>query len=472
MEKKKIFGIACLSVVGMFCVAIWFWYLYVLYMSPVKTPNYTYNIGKQSNAVTNELGEVVEDERSFMEINVYDNMFEVIINSTWDENKNAYMSYCFQFVSNSKLSVGAWPSSGQMQNAEAFWAMRSLKNVNIFGFNNIGSSFDKYANIKQVSVTQIGNEREENEQWRGLKKYRDIVRERNVFYSSEVFQNATLFTYSGLSNGTEILWTPDENVMERLNSKNGFMLVQIGTGEEKELFGISPRGTDVNTENHSGEHWIGSNRYSGDFKTKKSWYNPVYLDHQFKSLDMNYILSVIYNKVSTKQAGTDIDASIAFGDYFNYKINTGNNVYEDLMPSDSKYSKILKRVQTSINMHLKVNAGNATSSNNSLIGHYKGVENFGVTEENTFDYATSSNVYDLTENDFVIKNNTLVLSENFKNAFGDYVRKMRLRITIDMNKFSALGIKNLKINTGEFFVYKINGNEVNQKLSDYVLGGG
>lgn len=448
MDTKQKVGISALTVYGVLLVAIFFWWLVVCCFMPVKVTNTTININNQKITTTDALGNPVEDERSLFEVNIYDNFFEIVINSIWDENKNAFSSYCIQYVANSALV-----DNGRSTNsAFAAKVYSSLYNKNI-----------EYSNFTEVYKKEI-NQWDENVKNYILWDQKDVIKERDIIYSYDIFKNATCCTYSGVSNGTEIKWTKDDTVLDTLNLTKSFMLIEVGD----ELFGMTPKGINIDRKTHSGEFFLETYKHEGDFYPGK-YDTAYYQDNKFIACDINYIIKNIYDKVASLNSGTDGEFSIKLGDYFNYKYNSGNYVYKDLLPGDSKYANVLNKVQTSVNIKAKRSEGKATSANNSLINFFKDQENYGVTEDNTFDYSGSANIYEVTNSDFVFDNGTLTLCEKFVNYFSDYSNKMRLKVELDLTNYKYMGYENIKINTGKFLVYRLNDIELNARLEDYNL---
>lgn len=88
MSKLEITGIVSLVIVLIACVAINAWYLVVKFAGPKKVVSHTYEIGLQ---------QIVEgDTKYFIEVNSYDDCFEVRFNYMLDENKTDFYTQGIQ----------------------------------------------------------------------------------------------------------------------------------------------------------------------------------------------------------------------------------------------------------------------------------------------------------------------------------------------------------------------------------------
>lgn len=442
MEKKKIFAIAGITLWSILVLAVFGWWLVVCCFMPTKFLSYTINVDKQRISTTDKLGNPVTDERYPFEINIYDNMYEFIINSIWDEKENAFRSICFQYVTGSSFSENEFKLNK--------WSL----------FNLYGSSYNL------VKTEEFGaKEKVRNNNvliWKD-----DVTQNRNKFYNFDVFKSASVYSYTALSQGTELAWKPNEKIKSEVNTDKFFFLFQVGSGDKTELFGVSPKGCNI-TLDKQGEFYLGENTQAGDFNVGLGD-TAIYRNYNWISCNMNYIMNYVYYACCDLPSGTDAILPIEFGDYFNFKYNAGNNQYKDLTAGDSKYANISSAVKSSFNIKVKRIKGQASTAHESLIGWYKGVKNFGVTEENSYDYTSSSNIYEVKNKDFTFDNGVLTLCDSFKSAFADYVGKIRLRVVIDFTEYKFLGYEKISINSDDFFVALINGNEVNQKLNNYEL---
>ncbi len=436
MEKKKIFAIVGSVIAALPILIIIGWWLCMILFMPTKYVNYTFNVDKQKitydyNGVTGTY------EKYFWEVNIHKNFYEVVINSIWDETEKEFKSYCIQFISNS-------------------------------------NSLDFTADYSTVGTKTIGSKREKDP-GRGLLVWKEyITKYRNIYKGNADYRNLSVYTYVGSSVGNEMQWQEDSTILNKMLEDDFKFLIQIGSGEETELFGLSPLNNNAEFSTTS-EFYINSKNYQtnnksdfeGDLKVGLGD-TAFYYDYNYYSCDILYILERIYDYCSGMQNGTDGGRKLIFGDYFQYYSRNGTT-YTKLNKGDRVWGKVNETVQSAFAAYVKVDDKISSSAHDSLINYYKGVENFGVTSENTFDYATSSNIYEVTDKDFVFEDGVLSICENFKNAFGSAAGKFRLNVNIDFSNPKFLGYETISINTDVFFVHKINGVEINQKLNNYIL---
>ena len=89
MNKLKITGIVSLVIGLILCLVVDIWYLWVLLFAPDKVVSTTFEVGLQTTVDGNT--------KYFMEINSYDNCFEVKYNYMLDENQEAFFSQGLQY---------------------------------------------------------------------------------------------------------------------------------------------------------------------------------------------------------------------------------------------------------------------------------------------------------------------------------------------------------------------------------------
>lgn len=122
------------------CLGIDFWYLYILNHGSNKVVSSTYKVGLQTT--TNG------DSKYFVEVNSYNNMFEVKFNYLLDETQTAFYSQGIQIFSDSNDGIGFYHKVDEDSKAKTsssgwwFWKETSYKVfVNITG---IGPNQDVY----------------------------------------------------------------------------------------------------------------------------------------------------------------------------------------------------------------------------------------------------------------------------------------------------------------------------------------
>ena len=435
MSKGKITGIVFGTLGCLFCLDIIFWHICILTIMPTKLASYTFNVDKQVVSTTDAVGKKVEVEKPLLEINVYDNFYEVIINSIWDEKQNSYFSYCFQFVSNSdKLDMNSTRS-------------------------------------EILKTTKIGSREEQRKEASWLSfmftNHYDI---NNVIYGMPQYKNTSVHTYIGKSNGTEMSWQASDTILEKINASDFFWTIQLTNDNgQKELFGMTPKGTNIDCEKNN-DFYVDTITTTGNTSGNGLVHN-FNENNRYVACDIYYILDRIFYSLKNLQPGTNETREIVILDWFDYLYYDGKT-YQSIFKGDSRYAKVVETAKSSFVSDIKINSGTATNANESLIHWFKGVENFGVTAENTFDYETSFGVLKVSEKDFdvVFKDETytLTLCDSFFNNHKDDFNKVRLEIVIDAPTWF---LENAKVNTDYFICYSLNGTELNIRLENYKIGG-
>ena len=90
MSKRKIAIISIMIVLLLICVSIDVWYLYIRTYGDEKIVSPTFEIGLQETKDGNT--------KYFMEVNSFDDVFEIKFNYMLDENQTAFYSQGIQFV--------------------------------------------------------------------------------------------------------------------------------------------------------------------------------------------------------------------------------------------------------------------------------------------------------------------------------------------------------------------------------------
>lgn len=435
MSKGKITGIVFGTLGSMFCLAMIVWHVCILTIMPTKIASYTFNVDKQVVSTTNAVGEKVEVEKPLLEINIYDNFYEVIINSIWDEKQNSFFSYCFQFVSNSeKLNMDSTRSD-------------------ILKTTKIGSREEQRKEASWLSFM--------------FKNHYDI---HDVIYGVPQYQNTTIYTYVGKSSGTEMTWQASDTVLEKMNTSDFFWTIQLTNDNgKKEIFGMKPRGINIDCEKNN-DFYVDTITTIGNTSGNGLVHN-FNENNRFVACDIYYILDRIFESLKDLQPGTNETRELVMFDWFDYLYYDGKT-YQSLFKGDSRYANVVETAKSSFVSDIKINTGEATNAQQSLMHWFKGVENFGVTAENTFDYETSFGVIEVTADDFDMKFEKdvyiLTLCDEFLNIYKDSYNKIRLNISLNIPGWL---FDNAVINTNNFICYKLNGTELNIRLQDYDLGG-
>lgn len=150
MSKLKITGIAFLILLLVGCLTIDIWYLYIKLYGKERVVSTTFEVGLQET--------VDGDKKYFLEVNSYDNCFEIKFNYILDENREAFFSQGLQWYnSTGNISFREHQFVTQRHYEENFWGWEysyyDVKNQYTASFGN--TERINYASGNDYETTQI-----------------------------------------------------------------------------------------------------------------------------------------------------------------------------------------------------------------------------------------------------------------------------------------------------------------------------
>ena len=391
------------------------WYGYIYFFSPDKVISQTYKVGDQT--ILKEDGST--ETKTFMEINLYDNVFEIKFNYMLDETKTAFYSQGLQYV----LKDGKTDF-------------------------NLDGSYTKVLTSKKDKGD--------------AEHYTLLTWDRtDIFYQvwgEKKFSNIDKFNYmSGDDYLTPLIST---NPID----DDTFFKIQLGD----ELYGMKFRGSDIDYED---EFYLGQSRYIAG----KIIYNQ---DYYYKSCDIDYFATLLFNSVSQSvQSGTSRVLTFEFGDLFNYyAYDESSGQYSNDKISSDKASKITADIKSYYSIKVNRFDGNMISSTQSLFNCYKGTSNFNV-DLSLDDYFIGRNLVlvDVDKFDFIETGVSgsyyLSLSDEFKSFYDGFSHLVQLDIVIDLDYLDSLGIDFLGVIEDSLDGFKIFNSETIKNINGNIQKG-
>lgn len=382
----------------LFCcfLSIDIWYLAILLHAPQKVVSKTYEVGLQEIKKSDDESEE-DTTKYFMEINSYDNLFEIKFNYMLDEQQTAFYSQGIQLFA----------PVGQKINFS-----RTYKNT-IDG----EKFFEQNAGLGRVTKTNY---------LLGDAEYKYI--NYNNYQSGDDYKTTTYST------------NPIDN--------NTMFKIQIGN----ELYGMKFKGTDSSIK-YQPEFYVTEKSHTDNFGF---WINQYY-DYYYRQCDIHYFVELVYRSIfrdgSTLKYGSNQVVTFEFGDLFNYYkcVNESAGIYEEDCIKDT--SLIVKDVKSYYAIKINLHEGVAQSAKNSIFNCVNGsvyyannnkVDNSEEAPKTT--YFAGKAVRKLDIRDFELVNiggnkRKLKLREDFVNFNKDYKSTMLLDVTIYLDYFDTLGLE-------------------------------
>lgn len=410
------------------------WWIYMLNTAPSKIASQSYNVGYQEI----QKSDGTTEQKPLIELNLYDNVFEVVFNNVRDENQDGFYSKGVQYVA----------SSGK------------------------GLNFDKsYSNYSNYDVY----DKETGGIWpsRWEIYYCTAIAQKSTFKNLETYQYASADGFESVIN----------NDMASPLDTDTLFRIQIGDGDNKKLYGMKLKGDKTYykyTYGYDGslKKSVKSNLnsdykvefHSESYTEKRGWKGYFEVGHVvdiYASLDLNLFSEILFNSIRGIEKGTSQDIIFNFGDYFDYYEYDGSTYSKVSLDGDA-YNKVVKEVQSYYIIRVNVHDGDMTKSSESIMGMLSGSANVNTDAE------TGSYVYGKTEvkaefnataRDFELVETSelgvykFVLKQDFKNYYDDQKNNIVILVAIDQDYLTECGISFGGFESGTFGEFEVRGVE-------------
>lgn len=429
MKKFLIFFMAIISFIA---IGVDVWYVYMLNTAPDKIVSQTFNIGYQQ--ITKADG--TTEKKPFIELNLYDNVFEVVFNYVRDEDQNAFYSKGVQYVANSDKGLDF-----------------SLDYFNYTEYNKYNFETKKWPKCQEIS-------------------YYNVLAQTTDFYYLNSFQYAS-------ADGFE---TTINNDMANPLDQDTLFKIQLGDEENKKLYGMKLKGDRTYYD-----YW-----YNFDGSVKKDVKNNIddtwkvetyrangweqrglityYLEDNvdiYAPCDLNYFSTILYNSIRGVEKGTSQDIIFNFCDYFDYYEYDGSS-YSKVSLDGDNYNKIVKDIQSYYIIRVNVHDGDMTKSSESLMGMLNGSANINPdAETGSYLYGKTIVKAEFNEN---IRDFELIATEDvgvykfalktdFKFYYDSYINEIIIQVEIDTDYLDKCGITFGGFEANTFGEFKVQGVE-------------
>lgn len=388
-KKILIISFVILSVI---CLGIDGWYLYVMAYAPEKVISQTYEVGIQS--VLKADGST--EKEHFIDINLFNNCFEIQFNYMLDENQTAFYSQGLQYVLSEDSDTfdfdGTYNKLVYKSKADIKKQKTDLLNVDYYWhYNNI------YSNKEYTNVVKYN--------------YMSGDSYATTTFSSNPIDEDTMFK---IQIGDEFYGMKFR--YSDIDFKDTFHLVTTTTFENSDVYGI---------------------KIDRNFR----------VDHDYRACDIDYFVELLYEAVQSLSFGTSQTCVFEFGDLFDYfKYDETTQQYSEDKVETDNLAKIIADVKSYYCIGVNVHNGDLVSSTQSLFNCYKGYSNYNLSA-GFDDYFIGRTLVNLTVDDFnFIATETsgvynLELKQEFKEYYTKYKNSIRLDIVIDLDYLRTLNIE-------------------------------
>lgn len=432
MKKFLIFFMAIISFIA---IGVDVWYVYMLNTAPDKIVSQTFNIGYQQ--ITKADG--TTEKKPFIELNLYDNVFEVVFNYVRDEDQDAFYSKGVQYVANS----------------------------------------DKGLDFSLIYSNRTGFDKRSESGWSKGWPIQEKTIGYSFLYQNSDFKYLNSFQYA---SGDGFKTTLNNDMANPLDQDTLFK-IQLGDEENKKLYGMKLKGDRTyynyyySFDNMDLKKEAKNNldaTFKVDYYEQVSTQTYLVLNKHtyscysgYASLDLNYFSTVLYNSIRGVEKGTSQDIVFNFGDYFDYYEYDGSS-YSKVSVDGDNYNKIVKDIQSYYIIRVNVHDGDMTKSSESLMGMLNGSANINPdAETGSYLYGKTivkaefnENIRDFeliaTEDVCVYK---FALKTDFKFYYDSYINEIIIQVEIDTDYLDKCGITFGGFEANTFGEFKVQGVE-------------
>ena len=384
------------------------WYYYVYFFQPDLYVAKTYKVGMVE----------LEDgtQKPFLEVNLYDDLFEIKFNYLLDENRENFMSQGIQYFA----------PSGQLDFSKYFTAEDVIEHGDLS--NGVEYGRTDFWN-RDYYVNAIGTGAH----------YTKI--ERINYMSSDDYENTM----------------PSSNPI----SIDTFFKITL----DGKIYGMKFKGVDG--FNYTSEKSLYVNSVDACIIQKD--FIRCFMDYFiYQAIDVDYFAELIYNSISGLDYGVSTYLTFEFGDLFNYyDYDEETGTYESQVSNEN--AKVKDEIKNYYSIKVNHYEGKVQRADQSLFNKINNSSNYNISgSEGDSSYFVGRTIINLDETDFLIvktSDNTckLQLNEDCKNYYFNYKALIELYITIDLNYFDELGISFDGFVVGtldDFEIYKIETKQV------------
>ena len=438
-KTKKTFGKIILAIIAIVCLALDGWFAYIHFFGKEKSVSTTATISDMEVQRIDEVtGEVIKEQKTFLEVNWYDNCVEIKFNQLYDEEQTHFYSYGIQLMVKDGVE-------------------KTLTSENIFDGN--------YS--KEIHSELVEKNKNTYSGWHYMQRCKIFHDVYNKVLTNKNYSYLDLYEYQSFDDYE----TPLQSTF--LQDGDGLFKLQTKDGETKNITALKFKNFELSEINKTlitkDLTEIGTEskfRYNdpGPFRLHAYYDEITY----YRAKDIYYFIESIANSVKGLAPGfigeTYLKTPDIF-DLFEYNekqqeyLKTGgiNDLTGKLTSEEIVYSKI----------KLTVHEGALTKSSQSIFNKYREIQNYdsNPSEIDMTNYLSGRNLITATLDDLTWESSsesgkyTFSLSNEFKTRWEKYKNTSFVRVLIDTEFLEKNNLTYAGFNLDEdFFVYQIKTN--------------
>lgn len=441
-NKGKSFGRIFLAIIAVFCLILDGWFAYIHFFGKEKVVSTTATFSDlEVEKIDQITGEVVTEQKTFLEVNKFDNCIEIKFNQLYDENQTAFYSYGIQLMVKDNVE-------------------KTLASENIFNGNY----------TKEIYSEQLENDKLIYESLLYLQKckvYHDVY---NKVVTDKNYTYLDLYEYQSFDNYETPLqstFLQDGNQMFKLQAKNGaenkiyaLKFENYETEYEIENKTFKEKLITKNLINVGNEIIYSHDKY-GVFSLS-SYYDEV---NYFRANDIYYFIESIANSINGLAPGFIGETYLRLPSCFDlYEYDESKQAYSNIGDLNDLTSKIDSENIIYSKIKLTVHEGNLTKSSQSFFNKYREIQNYDSNPDDAdmTDYLTGKNLITATllDLDWEATSQSGVyifsLSDAFKLKWKDFKTSSFVKILIDVEFLNKNNLSYGGFDLDEdYFIYQV-----------------
>ncbi len=400
-EKIKVWfksvGIILAILVGIVCLILNSWFLYIKLHGETKMTSTTVNMG-ELNLADGSTKEIIQVKHKRNKNRSGVELFEIKLNYLTDESQKDFYSQGIQYAGNGLNDNIKWKDFDYISKTAGYWdnKFKQYKLQEISKFLWKGNYYASYFSP-----------------FTDTKKY-----EYQSFNDFETLGSTNPITPS--SYFTLQLGGTDEVVYMQLKGDNYAVINKVThliSADQEESIGYKSR----------------EGTFESDFITI------------FNNYNMDYFAYTLYQSISTLPSGTKGKFVFEFGNIFKYFLAENGFVGKEIQTEDS--TKVINNIKSYYTISVEVYEDGAKNANDSMFGVIKNDPTFSIKpsygESGNYFAGTSILDCDIYDFDLVRIDEiycALKLKKEFLSAYEKYAKDIKLNIIIDTSILKARGL--------------------------------
>lgn len=433
--KSKSFGKIFLAIIAIVCLALDAWFAYIHFFGEEKIVSTTATFSNMEVQRTEEAtGEIVKEQKTFLEVNYYDNCIEIKFNQLYDEEQTAFYSYGIQLMIKDGIE-------------------KTLTNEDVFD-GNYG---------KEIYSKLIEDDKEMYSSWLYFQKCKIFYDVYNKVLTGKNYTNLDLYEYQSFDDYE----TPLQSTF--LQDGDEFFKLQVKDGENKKVYALKFKNYDtdafknlITTDLIKIGNQTDYKYTSNGFVKLNSYYDDI---TYYRATDIYYFIETIANSVKGLAPGFVGETYLKMPDVFNlFEYSEENDEYKHIGKYNDFTGKLGAENIIYSRIKLTVHEGDMTKSSQSIFNKFREYQNYDSNpdEVDMTDYLTGRNLITATLDDLTWESTNesgkykFSLSNEFKVRWNEYKNTSFIKVVIDTEFLENNGLTYSGFDLDEdFFVYQI-----------------